>query len=129
MCQPRLVKGEATACASVCPTGATKFGSRADLVREARERIAATPGRYVDHIYGLHEAGGTSVLMLSAVPFGDLGLRTNLPDEPLGKLTWNVLSRVPDIVLMGGTLLYGIYWITKRRDYVKRVEGGEGMEP
>lgn len=128
MCQPRLAKGEATACASVCPTGATKFGSRADLVREARQRIAATPGRYVDHIYGLHEAGGTSVLMLSAVPFGQLGLRENLPNEPLGQLTWNVLSRVPDIVLMGGTLLYGIYWITKRREYVKRIEGGEGME-
>lgn len=128
MCEPRLKQGMPTACASVCPTGATKFGKRDELIREAKARIAEAPGRYVDHIYGLHEAGGTSVLMLSAVPFGELGLRTNLPNEPLGKLTWRVLSRVPDIVLMGGTLLYGIYWITKRRDYVRRVESGEGSE-
>lgn len=126
MCAPRLAKGEPTACASVCPTGATQFGERGALAREARRRIAESPGRYVDHVYGLEEAGGTSVLMLSSVPFGSLGLRENLPNEPLPSLTWNVLSKVPDIVLLGGTLLYGIYWVTKRRELVARLEGGAG---
>ena len=128
MCAPRLAKGEPTACASVCPTGATLFGERDALVAEAKRRIATEPGRYVDHVYGLDEAGGTSVLMLSSVPFGALGLRENLPHEPLPGLTWNVLSKVPDIVLLGGTLLYGIYWITKRRELVQRIEGA-GPEP
>ena len=125
LCQPRLAKGLPTACAAVCPTGATRFGRRDALVAEARERIAANPGRYVHHIYGLEEAGGTSVLLLSGVPFENLGLRVNLPNEALGTYTWNVLSRVPDIVTLGGALLYGIYWITKRREYVRQVEGGE----
>ncbi len=128
MCAPRLAKGQPTACASVCPTGATKFGSRAELLAEAHERIAQAPKRYVNHVYGETEAGGTSVLLLSSVPFGQLGLRENLPNKPLGELTWAVLSRVPDIVTMGGAFLYGIYWITKRREYVRRVEGPKSGE-
>jgi formate dehydrogenase iron-sulfur subunit len=128
MCAPRLAQGLPTACASVCPTGATLFGERDALVREARDRMAREPERYVNHIYGLDEAGGTSVLMLSSVPFGQLGLREGLPKAPLGQLTWAVLSRVPDIVTMGGAFLYGIYWITKRREYVRRVEGPEADE-
>jgi formate dehydrogenase iron-sulfur subunit len=123
MCAPRLAEGKPTACAAVCPTGATTFGERDALVREAHARIAAEPSRYVNHVYGLDEAGGTSVLLLSGVPFGQLGLRENLPDRPLGEYTWAVLSHVPDIVTLGGALLYGIWWITKRREMVRRVEG------
>ncbi|MEQ1833067.1 MAG: 4Fe-4S dicluster domain-containing protein [Candidatus Eisenbacteria bacterium] len=127
MCAPRLAKGEATACASVCPTGATKFGDRDALIAEARGRLSREPGRYVDHIYGLDEVGGTSVLMLSSVPFAQLGLRDNLPHQPLPGLTWNVLSKVPDIVMLGGTLLYGIYWITRRRELVRRIESASAI--
>ena len=128
MCAPRLAKGLPTACASVCPTGATQFGERDALIAEARGRIAAEPTRYVNHLYGLDEAGGTSVMLLSGVPFSQLGLRENLPRKPLGNLTWAVLSHVPDIVTLGGALLYGIYWITNRREYVQRVEGRDGGE-
>jgi formate dehydrogenase iron-sulfur subunit len=123
MCASRVEAGQPTACAAVCPTGATLFGERDDLIREARARIAAEPGRYVDHIYGLEEAGGTSVLMLSSVPFGQLGFRDNLPTGALPLLTWRALSKVPDVVLLGGTLLYGIHWITRRRERVRREEG------
>ena len=61
--------------------------------------------------------------MLSAVPFEQIGLRTNLPQEPLPMLTWNVLSHVPDIVSVGSVLLGGIWWITNRREEVASVEG------
>lgn len=124
LCASRLKDGKPTACASVCPTGATLFGERDALIAEARARIAAEPGRYVNHVFGLDEVGGTSVLMLSSVPFAELGFRGNLPHEPLGSFTWRALSKVPDIVLLGGTLLYGLYWITKRRELVRRLEGG-----
>jgi formate dehydrogenase iron-sulfur subunit len=113
----------------VCPTGATLFGERAELIREAQARIAAEPNRYVDHVYGLEEAGGTSVLMLAGVPFGQLGLRENLPSEPLPAFTWKALSKVPDIALFGAAALYGIYWITKRREDVRLAEGGGAVEP
>lgn len=126
MCFERVSAGQPTACASVCPTGATRFGEREDLVREARSRIAAEPDRYVDHVYGLHEAGGTSVLMLSGVPFADLGLPPALPDEPLPLLTWQALSKVPDVILIAAAFLYGVHWITKRREYVRQIEGDHG---
>jgi formate dehydrogenase iron-sulfur subunit len=118
LCFERIAAGEPTACAAVCPTGATLYGERGELVREAHDRIAAAPGRYVDHVYGEREAGGTSVLMLSSVPFERLGLPADVPRQPLPLLTWKVLSKVPDFVLVAGVLLLGLRWITKRRDEV-----------
>ena len=79
MCPDRIAAGQAPACASVCPTGATTFGDRDQLIGEARARLAAAPKSYVPRIYGLEEVGGTSVLILSGVPFASLGLRTDLP--------------------------------------------------
>ena len=62
----RLEKNQQPACTAVCPTGAVIFGKRADLLAKAKERIAATPGKYFeDRVYGEHEAGGTQVLYLS----------------------------------------------------------------
>lgn len=130
MCAPRVAEGKPTACASVCPTGATLFGDRDELVREAKRRIADEPERYVDHVYGLDEAGGTSVLMLAGMPFDRLGMSNNVPAEELPMLTWRVLSHLPDVVVVAAVALYGVHWITKRRSYVQMVEGGDGpVEP
>jgi formate dehydrogenase iron-sulfur subunit len=125
MCRARQLAGQATACAEACPTGATKFGEREALVAEAQQRIAEKPADYYPRVYGVHEAGGTSVLILSAVPFEQLGLRTGLPSEPLPRLTWNVLSHVPDVGTVGSVLLGGIWWITHRREEVARAEAKE----
>jgi formate dehydrogenase iron-sulfur subunit len=114
----RLQKGEIPACAEACPTGATTFGDREELIREARQRIKDNPELYVDHIYGEKEAGGTSVLMLSSVPFGQLGFPTGLGDRPLPELTWAALSKVPSIAIFGGAILYGMWWIIDRRTEV-----------
>ena len=129
LCADRVKEGLPTACASVCPTGATLFGNRDDLVREAQFRVAGRPDRYVNHVYGLTEAGGTSVLFLSAVPFETLGMKTDMPRQPLPLLTWQILSKIPDFVLMAGVFLYGIHWITQRREAVASLEGGEGFHP
>src|SRR5690348_623298 len=39
MCPDRVAAGQATACAEICPTGATKFGERDELIGEAQKRI------------------------------------------------------------------------------------------
>ncbi|MBI4462942.1 MAG: 4Fe-4S dicluster domain-containing protein [Acidobacteria bacterium] len=125
MCYERQQAGRPTACSEICPTGATLTGERDQLIVEARRRIAENPGQYYDHIYGLEEVGGTSVLFLSAVPFEELAMRTRLPHEPLPVLTWRVLSLVPDIVAVGTVLLGGVWWITHRREEVAAAEAVE----
>jgi formate dehydrogenase iron-sulfur subunit len=123
MCFARQSRGESTACAAACPTGATKSGNRDALIAEAHQRLADKPGDYYGKIYGIEEAGGTSVLYLSAVPFEQIGLRTNVPHEALPQLTWRVLELVPDVVSTGSVLMGGIWWITNRRTEVAKAEG------
>jgi len=125
LCAGRVAQGLPTACAAVCPTGATLFGERDALVHEAQARIAANPATYVDHVYGISEAGGTSVLALAGVPFERLGMKTNVPRQPLPLLTWQVLSKIPAFVAVWGVCLFGIHWITKRRDEVREYEAAQ----
>ncbi len=115
MCAERQKQGKITACSEACPTEATIFGDRDELLKEARRRIKENPELYVNHIYGEKEAGGTSVLMLSNVPFEKLGFRADLIEEPLSHLTWEIMSKIPDYVVVSGVFLYGIYWIINRR--------------
>ena len=115
LCAERVGRGLLPACAEACPTGATTFGSRDDLISEAYRRIKAEPGKYVDKVYGMEEVGGTSVLYLSSVPFEQLGFKTKLENVALPMYTWNALSKIPSVVGVGSVLLYGIWWITNRR--------------
>ena len=132
MCSSRLEKGGQPGCTSVCPTGATIFGERDKLIETAMKRIQDNPGRYVDHIYGLKEVGGTSVLYLSDVPFEELGFPKTRTDTSYPKLTWAVLSQLPTIASVGGVLMCGIWWITHRRMEIAKsqaeAQADEGRE-
>lgn len=127
MCSTRLEKGEQPGCTSVCPTGATIFGELAHLVDMARQRIRDNPHRYIDRIYGLNEAGGTSVLYLSDVPFEQLGFVKARTDTSYPQLTWSVLSQVPTIASVGGVALCGVWWIIHRRMALAKLKA-EGHE-
>jgi formate dehydrogenase iron-sulfur subunit len=104
------------ACVKACPADALQFGTRGDILKEARTRISGQPEKYVDHIYGEKEAGGTSVLYLSSVPFDKLGF----PD--VGTKAYPAVSKiaihsVPPAVLAVGALLGGTYAFLKRRAF------------
>ncbi|MBI5487453.1 MAG: 4Fe-4S dicluster domain-containing protein [Deltaproteobacteria bacterium] len=116
LCAPRVARGEPTACAAACPMAATVFGDRKELLAEARRRMVESPDLYEGGVFGEWEAGGTGVLFLSDVPFGSIGFPSNLPDHPLGANTEAVLSHLPDVLLIGGSLLFGLQWIIHRRD-------------
>jgi len=129
MCfEKRVSKGEQPACTAACPTGATIFGERENLIETARKRIEDHPERYIDHIYGIHEAGGTSVLYLSDVPFGQLGFKHALEDTTYPKLTWQALSQIPNVVGVGGILMFGIWWIINRRIKLEDINNSELTE-
>lgn len=113
MCFERLQEGLMPACAEQCPTEAIVFGTRRELIAEARRRINADPSLYYDHIYGEHEAGGTGYLYISPVPFEELGLNTTLQKSSYPALTKGFLYAVPSIFVLWPALLLGLHQATK----------------
>jgi Ni/Fe-hydrogenase subunit HybB-like protein/Fe-S-cluster-containing dehydrogenase component len=73
LCEDRTSKGERPACVKECPREAMVYGKRDELLALAKRRIQEHPDRYINHVYGEHEVGGTSWLYLSAVPFEQAG--------------------------------------------------------
>ena len=122
-CVSRLTRGLQTACAEACPTGATKFGDREDLLKEAQHRIDTGGGKYVAKIFGQEDVGGTSVFYISPVPFEQMGFDNRLGKTPMPVLTMSAMSKIPNVVTVGGVMLGGIWWITNRRDEVQKHEG------
>jgi len=127
MCPDRVVAGKQTACAEICPTGATKFGDRDELIKEAQGRIRDNPSNYQPRIYGLHEVGGTCVLILSSMNVEEYGYppSAKIGDTPMPEYTGRVMEKIPDFIPVWSLVLGGIYWISHRREEVAAVEGGE----
>ncbi len=119
-CADRLAAGQTPACIKVCPTNVMFFGELEEVKKEAEKRLAENPGKYVNHIYGKEEAGGTSWMYLSAIPFEQIGFNTKIPDVKLPNLTWNMLSEIPVKV---GALVVGLGLIAAFRN---RGAGGGG---
>jgi formate dehydrogenase iron-sulfur subunit len=121
MCAERVANGQQTACAEACPVQATIFGDRDAILHEARKRVIED-NKYVSRIYGEREFGGTSVFFLSDVEFEKLGFVTPLSNDPLPDVSRAALDEAPMVVLVGGTMLAGLYWITNRRREVLLAE-------
>ena len=123
MCAGRQAKGQLPACVEACPVQASIAGNREDILEEAQRRIL-NDSKYVKHIYGSEEAGGTSVFFISDVPFEKLGFAA-APKQAMPLLTANALGDGPTVILVGGALLSGLYWITQRRAEVALAEARE----
>lgn len=121
MCFDRLEEGKIPACVENCPAEALVFGTRREMIKEARKRIVENPDTYVDQIYGEDEAGGTGILYLSSVPFNELGFRTNLQKTSYPELSKGFLYSVPTIFVLWPALLLGIHEATKN-NHVKEDE-------
>src|SRR6201993_4017126 len=106
------------ACVKACPADALRFGDREEILSEARGRISKNPEKYVDHIYGEKEAGGTTVLYLSSVPFQQIGF-PDVGKRPYPGFTSLALHSVPPAVMAVGALLGGIYAFLKRRASIR----------
>lgn len=115
-CADRQAQGLPPACAEVCPSGALTFGRRKDLLHEAKQRIYQNPGKYVPHVYGESEAGGTSWLYIGDVDPQRLGLRAGLDGTPYPKLASTALGAVPMILTLWPPILMGLHALTKRRE-------------
>jgi formate dehydrogenase iron-sulfur subunit len=119
MCYDRVSNGMQPACAATCPNGAIKFGDREELLKVARQRIAAGHGKYVDHIYGEKELGGTSVLYISGVPLTETALKTNVTEEAVPNFTWKAMKQIPFLLGAVGVASLGLLAYSNRRTAVE----------
>ena len=118
--------GADPACAKACPTEAILFGKRSDLLALARDRIGKRPDRYIDHIYGEHEVGGTSWLYLAGRTPEEIDL-IKLPGDAPPRLTENIqhtIFRYGAIPLAIYGALGAIMWHSNR----KQAAGSEAEE-
>ncbi len=127
MCAPRVADGLLPGCVASCPTEALTFGKRDGLLKIARKRIQKHPDRYIDHIYGEREMGGTSWLYISDVPFSKIGLREDLGTKPAPEFTAGALGAVPMVVGLWPVLLTGIYAINKRKEKIAAGEQADAV--
>jgi formate dehydrogenase iron-sulfur subunit len=117
MCYQRVLKeGKVPACVEACPTEATIFGDRDELLAEANRRITEEPGKYVHKIWGAKEVGGTRVLYVSDVELKLTGLDAPVVDtEPMPHRTTKILHQMPLVFTGMAIVMGGVYWIIKRR--------------
>jgi len=127
MCAPRVADGLLPGCVESCPSEALTFGKREDLLKIARGRIEKHPGRYIDHIYGEREMGGTSWLYISGVPFSQIGLREDLGTKAAPELTAGALGAVPMVIGLWPVLLTGIYAVSKRKEKISAKEQADAV--
>ncbi|TVM18308.1 hypothetical protein DPQ33_06020 [Oceanidesulfovibrio indonesiensis] len=127
MCYERQLEGKLPGCVQACPKEALTFGDRDTIIKIARERIRTNPGKYIDHIYGEHEMGGTSWLYVSGVQFDQIGMR-DVGTTSAPELTAGALAAVPVVVGLWPVLLGGIWAVNKRKEKIAAQEREEAVK-
>jgi len=111
----RLTKGLPPACVEACPQDALYFGKRDELLRIGRSRITKDSS-YQNHIYGEHEAGGTSWLYISKTPFQEIGFNMEVPHAPILDSVKNFLGFVPMVLTIWPALFAGFHLLATRKE-------------
>ena len=123
MCFESVRAGGRPACVEACPHEALEFGQRSSLLERAHRRLAGNPGRYLPHVWGEEEFGGTSVLYLSGEDLAQIDWPA--PSfEPIPELTEPLIAGTPFIGLAVASGMLGINWIIRRRMKLATLEGG-----
>jgi formate dehydrogenase iron-sulfur subunit len=115
LCYDRIKDGKQPACTEACPTGATIFGERDELLTLAHERIDNNRGLYINRVWGEHEVGGTSVLYISDIDLDFLSYVSEPGTKPLPLTTAMAMKSVPFAFVGMGAAMLGLNWVIKRR--------------
>jgi len=116
MCTARLAEGKPPACVEGCPGGALLFGKRGELLALARRRVYAPDSKYVPHIYGENEAGGTSWMYIADRPLPDFGFPQDVGERSFFENTRGALGAVPLVITLWPPLLMGLYAARKSEE-------------
>lgn len=117
-CFERTKEGLLPACVDICPVEALTYGKRYELVKLAHQKINDNPDRYIDHVYGEHEVGGTSWMYLASKDFDKLAFPVHDSDPAPGaseSLQHAIFKYfIPPASLFA--LLGGIMWLGKNKN-------------
>jgi len=82
----------------------------------------------VDHVYGEFENGGTSYLIISHVPFNELGL-PELPETPINLVSERTVGLTLPVALGWGAALTavaaGVHLVNQRQGKKIKAEAGK----
>ncbi|RRJ83658.1 hydrogenase 2 operon protein HybA [Aestuariirhabdus litorea] len=131
----RIDQGQITGCTEVCPTGANIFGTRKELLAEAKRRLQLKKGDtyryqlssidsphtyetqvkadYQQHIFGEKEGGGTQVLVLAGTPITNLGL-PELPERSYAANSETVQHTLYGGMIAPAGILAGLIYLARR---------------
>lgn len=117
-CFDRTKEGLLPACVENCPVEALLYGPRTELIKIAREKIKKYPERYVNHICGENEVGGTSWMYLAGTDLAEAKVFPKLSTNPAPGVSETIQHGifayfVPPALLYA--LLGGIMWLTKKK--------------
>jgi formate dehydrogenase iron-sulfur subunit len=126
LCYDRIKVGGQPACTEACPTKATIFGDRDELLAEAHRCIRG--GKYVDKVWGESEVGGTSVLYISDIDLSFLTYGEHFGNKPLPQTTRAAMETVPFAFVGMGTAMAGLYWIIQRRMKLQAEHASEATD-
>jgi formate dehydrogenase iron-sulfur subunit len=110
-------------CVKTCPSGALRYGERAEILVEARQRVEALKARYPRaRIYGEHEAGGLGVILVLPDEPEVLDLPTD-PQTPALVSTWQKVVQPASLGLTGlSVIVTGLAAFMARRNHHKELE-------
>jgi formate dehydrogenase iron-sulfur subunit len=123
--ETRLKNGLPPACVDVCPQEALTFGKRKELIKIGHQRIQTHPGRYVNHLYGENELGGTSWMYLSPVNFDEVGFDPNPGNEPIINNVKDFLGTVPMVLAIWPAMFTGFHLLAKKKEHAEHNQDTE----
>jgi len=134
LCNHLIADGGMPACCSVCPTGASLFGKVSELIIETRRRLQMKPGKeyafpvssldsgkahrykapkYLRHVYGREELGGTQVMYMSAVEYTKFGLPA-FPKESFVSMASGIQYAIYKGMVYPLVVLAGLIFMVKK---------------
>ncbi|MFC1852130.1 4Fe-4S dicluster domain-containing protein [candidate division CSSED10-310 bacterium] len=124
LCYERVTaEGKMPACIEACPTKATIFGERDEMLAEARKRLTSEPQKYIQRIWGEKEVGGTSVMYVSDVDLNLTDLKTPISDKlPMPVRTFKILHYMPAVFVGMAAVMGGVHFIIDRRQKLMEAE-------